>query len=64
VKPYDMKVLHVKNALPSEKIIVQDEKSTQAAVAGAKVGAGFVIYAGDVNPGDNSVRIILSLCGL
>lgn len=64
VKPYSMKALHVKNALPREKIIVPVDSSTQAAVAGAKVGEGFVVYAGDINPSENSDRVILSLCGL
>ena len=64
VKPYNMKALHVKNALPREKIIIPVDNSTQVAVAGAKVGEGFVVYAGDVSPGENSDRVILSLCGL
>jgi len=64
VSPYNMKALHVKNALPREKIIVPVDKQPQAAVVGAKVGEGFVVYAGDVNPGKESDRVILSLCGL
>ena len=40
------------------------ESSAQVAVAGAKVGEGFVIYAGDVDPSENSDTVILSLCGL
>jgi hypothetical protein len=59
-----MKALHVKNALPREKIIVPVDTSSQAAVAGAKVGEGFVVYAGDVNSEESSDRVILSLCGL
>jgi hypothetical protein len=64
ISPYRMKALHVKNALPREKIIVPVERQAQAAVVGAKVGEGFVVYAGDVNSGDESDRVILSLCGL
>ncbi|KAG0645183.1 hypothetical protein D0Z07_9237 [Hyphodiscus hymeniophilus] len=64
VKSYTTKVLHVKNALPREKIIVPVNTSTQVAVAGAKVGDGFVVYAGDVEPGENSNMVLLSLCGL
>lgn len=76
--PYSMKVLHVKNAQPHEKIFipVNDAETqslafpqeyvyqAQAAVAGAKVGNGYLVYCGDVNPGDGSDKIILSLCGL
>ena len=58
-----MKVLHVKNALPKEKIIVPVDTSTQAAVAGAKVGEGFMVFAGDVNQEEDSDTVILSLCG-
>jgi hypothetical protein len=64
VKPYTMKALLIKNALPREKIVVPVESSAEVAVAGAKVGEGFVIYAGDVEPGENSDTVILSLCGL
>ena len=64
VSPYSMKALHVRNALPREKIIVPVDKQMQAAVVAAKVGEGFVVYAGDVNSGDESNRVLLSLCGL
>ena len=64
VPPYSMKALHIKNALPREKIIVPVDKQVQAAVVGAKVGEGFVVYAGDVSAGDESDRVLLSLCGL
>lgn len=75
---YCMKVLHVKDARPDEKIFVpvsgamtqshvfppDHVDQAQAAVAGAKFGNGFVVYAGDVNPGQKSDQMILTLCGL
>jgi hypothetical protein len=64
ISPYTAKVLLVKNALPREKIVVPVERQVQAAVVGAKVGEGFVVYAGDTNPGPEADQIILSLCGL
>ena len=64
VKPYTMKALLIKNALPREKIIVPVNTSMQVAVAGAKVGEGSVVYAGGVEPGETSDTVILSLCGL
>ena len=77
-RPYSMKVLHVKNAEPHEKIIIPlpDDMiepvnfppgyvdQTQAAVVGTRVGDGFLVYAGDVNPGEESFDVILRLCGL
>jgi hypothetical protein len=76
--PYSMKVLHVKNARQHEKIFVPISDATtqshvfspeladesQAAVVGAKVGNGFLVYVGDVNGERGSDQIILSLCGL
>jgi hypothetical protein len=73
-----MKVLHVKNARPDEKIFVPVANSitqsnvfppeyvdqAEAAVAGAKVGNGYLVCVGDVNAEEGSDNIILSLCGL
>jgi hypothetical protein len=36
----------------------------QAAVVGAKVGNGYLVYVGDVNAEEGSDNIILSLCSL
>lgn len=58
-----MKVLHVKNARPEEKVFVPvpDAKTqsmvfplshvdhAQAAVVGARIGGGFLIYCSDFN---------------
>ena len=76
--PFSMKVLHVKNAREGEKIFIPVPEATtqshvfppthvdqaQAAVVGAKVGDGFLIYAGDVNGEIGSTKIILTMCGL
>ena len=76
--PYSMKVLHVKNARPYEKIFIpvadaitqshvfppEYVDQAQAAVVGAKVGNGYLAYVGDVNSEEGSDNIILSLCGL
>ena len=76
--PYSMKVLHVKNARPDEKIFVpvpnamtqsnvfppEHVDQAQAAVVGAKVGNGYLVYIGDVNTEEGSDKIILSLLGL
>jgi hypothetical protein len=76
--PYSMKVLHVKDARPDEKVFLPlsgamtesnvfpaahvDE--AQAAVAATKIGAGFLFYVGDVNGEEESDKLILALCGL
>jgi hypothetical protein len=76
--PYSMKVLHVKNARPYEKIFVpvvnvmtqshvfppEYVDQAQAAVVGAKVGNGYLVYVRDVNAEEGSNNIILSLLGL
>lgn len=36
----------------------------QAAVAGAQLGSGYLVYCGNVNPEEEVDRIILCLCGL
>jgi hypothetical protein len=76
--PYSMKVLHVKNARPDEKIFVlvpnamtqsnvflpEYVDQAQAAVVEAKVGNGYLVYIRDVNAEERSDKIILSLLGL
>ena len=73
-----MKVNHVKNARAHEKIFVAGANAMtqsnvsppgpvdqeQAAVVGAYVGNGYVVYVGDVNAEEGTVHVILSLCGL
>lgn len=77
-EPYSMKALHVKNARPHEKIFVPVADAmtqshvfppsyvdqSQAATTGAKIGDGYLVYCGDVNPEVGSDRAILALCGL
>jgi len=74
---YSMKALRIKNARPHEKIYVPvagaktesrvfppghvDE--AQAAVVGAKLGDGYLVYIGDVNNEEESVKILLALFG-
>jgi len=76
--PYSMKVTHVKNAREHERIFIPVSEAmtqshvfppsyvdeTQAAVVGAKVGNGFLVYVGDVNGEQGSEKVILALCGL
>ena len=76
--PYSMKVLHVKDAEPHEKIFVPINDAmtqshvfppefvdqTQAAVVGTRVEDGYIVYAGDVNNEKESFDVILRLCGL
>ncbi|KAF3397112.1 hypothetical protein DPV78_007844 [Talaromyces pinophilus] len=76
--PYSMKVLHIKNARPQEKIFVPVSAAmtqsialppshvdeTQAATTGAKIEDGYLVYCGDVNPGDELDQTILALCSL
>ncbi|PYH92042.1 hypothetical protein BO71DRAFT_400873 [Aspergillus ellipticus CBS 707.79] len=73
---YIMKVLHMKDARPQEKIFVPDTGAktqsmvfapaevdqSQAAVVGAKIGRGDLVYCGDVN-GEESNALMLALCG-
>lgn len=77
-EPYSMKVLHIKNARPHEKIFVPVADAmtqsyvfppsyvdqTQAATTGAKIGDGYLVYCGDVNPEVGSDVTILALCGI
>lgn len=76
-EPYSIKVLYVKNGKGQEKIFVPIEgavtqslvfplnyvNQAQAAVAGARLGWGYLIYCGDVNGEDGSNQLILALCG-
>jgi hypothetical protein len=73
-----MEVFHIKDAQQHEKIFVpvpggQTQSMVfppsyvdeiHAAVVGAKIGDGFVVYVGDVNPEKGSDKVILALCGL
>lgn len=73
-----MKTLHIKNARPLEKIFIPISGAqtqshvfapeyvdrTQAAVPGAKIGNGYLVYCGDVNGEVGSNQIISVLCGL
>lgn len=77
-EPYSMKVLHIKNARPHEKILVPVSDAmtqshvfppsyvdqTQAATTGTKIGDGYLVYCGDVNAEVGSDHAILALCGL
>jgi hypothetical protein len=76
--PYSMKTLHIKDARPHEKIFIPEPEATvqshvfapgyvdqsQAAVAGARVGKGYLAYCGDVNGEEGSDEVILALCGI
>jgi hypothetical protein len=76
--PYSIKVLYVKNAWPDKKIFVlvlnaitqsnvflpEYVNQAQAAVVGAKVGNGYLVYIRDVNAEEGLDKIILSLLGL
>jgi hypothetical protein len=76
--PYSMKALHVRDARPNEKILIptgdaatqslvfapQLVDQAQAAVVGATVGNGYLVYIGDVNSEDASNGVMVSLCGL
>ncbi|RHZ46396.1 uncharacterized protein CDV56_100104 [Aspergillus thermomutatus] len=65
--PFSMKVLHVKEARPHEKIFIPVttySKDPQAAVTAARLGSGYLVYCGDVNGEEGTNRIIWSLCGL
>ncbi len=73
-----MKALHVDKARPEEKIYVPADgarvqshvfpatpiSDSQAAVAGAKIGQGYLFYLGDVNGEEESTQVVLRFCGL
>ena len=73
-----MKALHARNARTYEKIYVPISDATpqshvfppshvdqaQAAVVGARIGGGYLIYVGDVNGEEESDRVILALGGV
>jgi hypothetical protein len=72
-----MKVLHVKYARAGEKIYVPVPEAmtqsmvfppefvdrTQAAIVGAKIGEGYLVYDGNVNPEEEQIKVFLALCG-
>jgi hypothetical protein len=76
--PYSMKALHIKNAQIHEKIFIpvggaqtqshvfpaEHVDESQAAITGACVGDGFLVYCGDVNGESGSNQVILTLLGL
>ena len=77
-QPYSMKVLHVEDAKSNEKIYVPAEDATtqsavfapeyvdqsQAAIVGAKIGEGYLVYNGDVNQEEGSNKFVMALLGL
>ena len=74
---YSMKALHVRDARQHEKMFVPGPDSmtqshvfapshvdaAQAAVVGAKIGDGFLVYCGDFNDEKGSDEVILALYG-
>jgi len=77
--PYSMKALHVDKARPEEKVYVPADgarvqshvfpatpvsDASQAAVAVAKIGEGYLVYIGDVNSEMESAEVVLKFCGL
>jgi hypothetical protein len=77
-RSYRMRVLNVKDAMPHERSFIPvltaqtqppilppaEFDQSQAPVAGAKVGNGFLAYIGDLNAAPGSDDIVLALCGL
>ncbi|CZR61425.1 uncharacterized protein PAC_11321 [Phialocephala subalpina] len=67
---YHLKALYVHGPQPAEKIYVDptdpfpENEETQAAVARAKVGEGYLVYIGDVNSGKEFDEIALKFCGI
>jgi hypothetical protein len=55
----DKVVSYVRTGGPPEYV-----NQAQAAVVGAQVGNGYLVYVGDVNAEEGSNNIILSLLGL
>ncbi|CZT04073.1 hypothetical protein WAI453_011115 [Rhynchosporium graminicola] len=77
--PYTMSVLHMRRAKPDDRMFLQapdPEAETedtlfptgphkgQAAVVGAKVKYGFLVYIGDINGQTGTKKLILALIGL
>lgn len=74
---FNMKALHVRGARVQEKTYIAEvdgmTKSrvftaeyvdrSQAAVAAANIGQGYLVYCGDVNGEHESSRLILAICG-
>ncbi|KAJ5281037.1 hypothetical protein N7478_006409 [Penicillium angulare] len=73
-EPYSMKALSmlyekmfvpVPGALTESRVdIPEPVDETQAAVLGAKIGLGHLVYCGDVNGERESFALIMALCGL
>ncbi|KAH8810742.1 hypothetical protein F5884DRAFT_897300 [Xylogone sp. PMI_703] len=75
---YSMKALRIEGAMPEEKLFIpipgdHDEPransalyadSTEAGVLGARIGKGYLVYSGDVNPEVGSDQLIIALCKL
>lgn len=76
-EPYSMKVVHIANARTQEKIFVPTPGAltqirvfppghvdeSQAAVTGARIGRGDLVYCGDINGEAESTVLIMALCG-
>jgi hypothetical protein len=75
--PYSMKVVHIANARTQEKIFVPTPGAltqslvfppghvdeSKAAVTGARIGRGDLVYCGDTNGEAESTALIMALCG-
>lgn len=74
---HTMRALHVANAGARERVYVpvegktkptfgleQEESVTEAVVAAARIGQGYLVYCGDVNPEQASGHVILAFCGV
>ncbi|PWY88172.1 hypothetical protein BO70DRAFT_286236 [Aspergillus heteromorphus CBS 117.55] len=48
----------------TDDVIEMPEENWQAAIAGAKVGDGYLVYCGDVHMRDESIDVIATLCGV
>jgi hypothetical protein len=68
---YYMKAVFIRDARNHEKLLIPKPEDgalpvtmkTQAAVAGAKVGMGYLFYIGDINPGEEFDKVVLALSG-
>jgi hypothetical protein len=66
-----MKAVFIRDARNHEKLLIPKPEDgalpvtskTQAALAGAKVGMGYLFYIGDVNPGEEFDKVVLALSG-
>lgn len=55
---------HVCRISPNHSETNTDSIKTQAAVVGAKIGEGYLVYHGDVNQENESDQVLLALCGI